>query len=127
MNRLSIIALLMAFALCISSCGNRASKEFKAMEEEVVSIENQINTTTDCDDLQMLNFSILGLRSDLDNLIQAAEIPDEEISQLDEMLTRLEATWNGKWSALDCDQIISDDEMDTSGEEDSQYQDFDVL
>ena len=123
MNRLSIIAMLMVFALCICSCGNRTSKAFKAMEAEVLSVENQINTTTDCDDLQMLNFGILGLRSDFDNLIQAAEIPDEEISQLDEMLTRLEATWNGKWSALDCDQIISDDEMDTSGEEDSQYQD----
>ena len=127
MNRLSIIAMLMAFTFCICSCGNRTSKEFKAMEEEVVSIENQINTTTDCDDLQMLNFSILGLRSDLDNLIRAEGIPDEEIMQLDEMLTRLEATWNGKWSALDCDQIISDDEMDTSGEEDSQYQDYEVL
>lgn len=127
MNRLSIIAMLMAFTFCICSCGNRTSKEFKAMEEEVVSIENQINTTTDCDDLQMLNFSILGLRSDLDNLIRAEGIPDEEIIQLDEMLTRLEATWNGKWSALDCDQIISDDEMDTSGEEDSQYQDYEVL
>ena len=127
MNRLSILAMLMAFTFCICSCGNRTSKEFKAMEEEVVSIENQINTTTDCDDLQMLNFSILGLRSDLDNLIRAEGIPDEEIIQLDEMLTRLEATWNGKWSALDCDQIISDDEMDTSGEEDSQYQDYEVL
>ena len=127
MNRLSIIAMLMAFTFCICSCGNRTSKEFKAMEEEVVSIENQINTTTECDDLQMLNFSILGLRSDLDNLIRAEGIPDEEIIQLDEMLTRLEATWNGKWSALDCDQIISDDEMDTSGEEDSQYQDYEVL
>ena len=127
MNRLSIIAMLMAFTFCICSCGNRTSKEFKAMEEEVVSIENQINTTTDCDDLQMLNFSILGLRSDLDNLIRAEGIPDEEIIQLDEMLMRLEATWNGKWSALDCDQIISDDEMDTSGEEDSQYQEYDVL
>ena len=127
MNRLSIIAMLMAFTLCICSCGNRTTKEFKAMEEEVVSIENQINTTTDCDDLQMLNFSILGLRSDLDNLIRNETIPDEEVIQLDEMLTRLEATWNGKWSALDCDQIISDDEMDTSGEEDSQYQEYDVL
>ena len=123
MNRLSIIAMLMAFALCISSCGNRASKEFKAMEEEVVSIENQINTTTDCDDLQMLNFGILGLRSDLDNLMQSAAIPDGEISQLDEMLTRLEATWNGKWSTLECDKNLSDDEMDTSGEEDGNYPD----
>ena len=40
-------------------------------------MRNQINATEDCDDLQMLNFSILGLRSDLDNLMQAAAIPDK--------------------------------------------------
>ena len=87
------------------------------METEALSIENQINEITDCDDLQMLNFSILGLRSDWDNLVQANEIPDSEINLLDEILTNLEATWNGKWAALDCDQIIAADEMDTSGEE----------
>jgi hypothetical protein len=91
------------------------------MEQEVLTIENEINATSDCDDLQMLNFGILGLRSDLDNLMQSAAIPDGEISQLDEMLTRLEATWNGKWSALECDKNLSDDEMDTSGEEDGEY------
>lgn len=121
MKRLSIIAVLTFFALCFCSCGEHASKQFKAMEEEVLSIENQVNTITNCDDLQMLNFSILGLRTDLDNLIQSAAIPDKEISQLDEMLTSLEATWSGKWSAIDCDQIISDDQMDTSGEEDGDY------
>ncbi len=121
MNRFSIIALVTALTLCLCSCGNRISKQFKAMEQEVLNIENQINNTSDCDDLQMLNFGILGLRSDLDNLIQAAEIPDEEINRLDEMLTKLEATWNGKWATLDCDQQLSDDEMDTSGEEDGDY------
>lgn len=126
MNRLSIIAMLTVLTLCVCSCGNRTSKQFKAMEEEILSIENQINTISDCDDLQMLNFGILGLRSDLDNLFQAAEIPEEEINKLDEMLTRIEATWNGKWSALDCDQIINEDEMDTSGEEDV-YQDYNIL
>ncbi len=112
---------LTALALCICSCGNRASKQFKDMEQEVLSIENEINATTDCDDLQMLNFGILGLRSDLDNLMQSAAIPDGEISQLDEMLTRLEATWNGKWSTLECDKNLIDEEMDTSGEEDGDY------
>ena len=97
------------------------------MEEEVKIVENQINTAEDCDDLQMTNFGILGLRSDLDNLIQAAEIPDEEINKLDEMLTGLEAAWNGKWASLNCDQIINEDEMDTSGEEDDGYQDYDIL
>lgn len=124
MNRLSILALL-ALALCLGSCGNSTSKQFKAMEEEITTIETQINDLSDCDDLQMLNFSILGLRSDLDNMIQSAEIPDTEINQLDEMLTSLEALWNGKWAALECDQTVADDEMDTAGEED--YQDYDIL
>lgn len=127
MNRLSIIAMLTAMTLFLCSCGNRTSKQFKAMEEEVTTVENQINTAEDCDDLQMTNFGILGLRSDLDNLIQTAEISDEEINKLDEMLTRLEAAWNGKWATLNCDQIINEDEMDTSGEEDGDYQDYDIL
>ena len=127
MNKLTIIALLTALTLCLCSCGNHTSKQFKTMEAEVTNVENQINTAEDCDDLQMTNFGILGLRSDLDNLIQAAEIPDEEINQLDEMLTRLEASWNGKWATLGCDQIINEDEMDTSGEEDGEYQDYDIL
>ena len=122
MNRLSIIVML-AMALCLGSCGNTTSKQFKAMEEEITAVENQINELTNCDDLQMLNFGIMGLRSDLDNLMQLAAIPDGEINQLDEMLTRLEATWNGKWSTLECDQNLSDDEMDTSGEEDGEYPD----
>ncbi len=124
MNRQSLIlAMLTAFVLCLYSCNRGPSKQYKAMEEEVLSIESQINTTSDCDDLQMLNFGILGLRSDYDNLVQSAAIPDDEISQLDEMLTRLEATWNGKWSTLEGDQALSDDEMDTSGEEDGDYPD----
>ena len=123
MKRLSIIALLTALMFCLGSCGEKNSKQFKAMEEEILSIENQISTISDCDDLQMLNFGILGLRSDLDNLIQSAEIPDTEFNQLDEMLTGLEATWNGKWSTLECDQTLNEDQMDTSGEEDGEYQD----
>lgn len=127
MKRLSIVALLTALVFCIGSCGEKHSKQFKAMEEEILSVENQINTVSDCDDLQMLNFGILGLRSDLDNLIQSAEIPDAEISQLEEMLTGLEASWNGKWSTLECDQTLTEDEMDTSGEEDGEYQESDIL
>lgn len=127
MKRLSIIALLTALVFCFASCGEKQSKQFKAMEEEILSVENQINAISDCDELQMLNFGILGLRSDLDNLIQSAEIPDTEISQLDELLTGLEANWNGKWSTLECDQTLIEDEMDTSGEEDGEYQDYDIL
>ena len=124
MKRLSIMVMLTALALCVCSCGDSVSKPFKAMQEEVQSIEKQISEITDCDDLQMLNFGILGLRSDLDNLILSSEIPDTEISQLDEMLTNLEATWNGRWAVLDCEQALGVDEFDTSGEED--YEDYDI-
>jgi len=112
---------LTALALCLCSCGNHVSKQFKAMEEEIAIVENKINTAEDCDDIQMSNFGIMGLRSDLENLIQDAVISEEEIAKLDEMLTQLEATWNGKNAALECDQMVSDDEMDTSGEEDGDY------
>ena len=93
------------------------------MEVEIADVENRIDTAEDCDDIQMSNFGIMGLRSDLENLIQNAVIPDEEIAKLDEMLTQLEATWNGKKAAFECDQMVSDDEMDTSGEEDGEYPD----
>lgn len=127
MKRLSIIALLTALLFYFDSCGEEHSKQFKAMNDEILSIENQINTIADCDELQMLNFGILGLRSDLDNLIQSAEIPDAEITQLDESLTGLEATWNGKWATLECEQTLIEDPMDTSGEEEGEYQDYDIL
>ena len=121
MKRLSMIVILAALSLCVCSCGEKVSKQFKAMEEEIAIVENKINTAVDCDDIQMSNFGIMGLRSDLENLIQGAVIPDEEISKLDEMLTQLEATWNGKKAAFECDNMVSEDEMDTSGEEDGNY------
>ena len=118
MNKFSSIALFAVLMLCLGSCGTQSSKQFKELSEEASSIGTQIDTTTDCDDMQMLNFGILGLRSDLDNLIQSAEIPDNEISQLETIVTELEAAWNGKWSVIECEQIVSDDALDTSGEED---------
>lgn len=123
MNKFSLIALFTALMLSFGSCGTQTSKQFKELSEEASSIEAQIDTTADCDDMQMLNFGILGLRSDLDNLIQSSAIPDDEINQLEEIVTGLEAAWNGKWSNLECDQMISDDELDTSGEEDGGYHD----
>jgi peptidoglycan hydrolase CwlO-like protein len=87
------------------------------MEDELNAIESQINGIEDCDELQMMNFSILGLRSDMDNYRQESEMTEEEIEQIDDKIDQLEAAWNGKWALLDCEQDITDDELDTSGEE----------
>ena len=123
MKRLTIFAMLAALALGFGSCSNRPSKQFKAMGENVLSIENQISAMKDCDELQMMNFAILGLRSDLDNLKQEGTISDAEVGKLSDLLDRLEATWNGKWASLDCEQITIEDELDTSGEaEDEEFE-----
>lgn len=118
MRRIAIFAMLAAM-FCFTACDDTVSKQYKAMEEEISSIETQINTIEDCDELQMMNIAILGLRSDMDNYRQdsESEMTDTEIGQLDDMIDRLEATWRGKWSLLDCEEGISSDVLDTSGEE----------
>lgn len=118
MRRIAIFTMLAAM-ICFTACDDTVSKQFKAMEEEITSIEDQINTIEDCDELQMMNIAILGLRSDMDNYRQdpESEMTDTEIGQLDDMIDKLEATWRGKWSSLDCEEGISSDVLDTSGEE----------
>jgi hypothetical protein len=119
MRRIAIFALLATLLLCFNACDDTVSKQYKAMEEEILSIENQIDDITDCDELQMMNIAILGLRSDMDNYRQDSDVgmTDTEIGQLDDMIDKLEATWNGKWASLNCEESISTDVLDTSGEE----------
>ena len=118
MRRIAIFAMLAAM-ICFTACDDTVSKQYKAMEEEISSIENQINTIEDCDELQMMNIAILGLRSDMDNYRQdpESEMTDTEIGQLDDMIDKLDATWRGKWASLNCEEVISNDVLDTSGEE----------
>ena len=126
MNRLSILAMLAALMLCLNACDNPVSKQYNAMEEEISSIETKINEITDCDELQMMNFAILGLRSDMDNYRQESVMTDAEIGKLDDMIDKLEATWNGKWASLGCEGSLGEGEFDTSGEEAGDF-DYNVL
>lgn len=126
MNRISILAIMAAFMLCFSACEDAVSKQFKAMEEEISTIETKINDITDCDELQMMNFAILGLRSDMDNYRQESEMTDVEIGKLDDMIDKLEATWSGKWVSLGCEGNLIEGEFDTSGEEVGDF-DYNIL
>ena len=126
MNRISILAMLAALMLCFSACNNSVSKQFNAMQEDITAIETKINEITDCDELQMMNFAILGLRSDMDNYRQESEMTEAEIGKLDDMIDKLEATWNGKWISLGCKGNLMEGEFDTSGEEAGDF-DYKVL
>jgi peptidoglycan hydrolase CwlO-like protein len=126
MNRISILAILAALMLCFSACNYSVSKQFNAMQEDSTAIETKINEITDCDELQMMNFAILGLRSDMDNYRQESEMTEAEIGKLDDMIDKLEATWNGKWTSLGCKGNLMEGEFDTSGEEAGDF-DYNVL
>ena len=48
---------------------------------------------------------------------------EAEIEQLDGMIDQLEAAWNGKQASLECNEMVTDDELDTSGEDDGSFDD----
>ena len=112
------LVLILSLALGICSCNNNASKPYQMLEEEAMDIEAKIGETTNCDDLQMLHFGILGLRSDFDNLQLIEEVKESEIEKMKEILEKLESTWEKRWGSLGCEQPDSDEDLDTSGEED---------
>ena len=122
MNRLSKVFMAVV-ALFFASCEDRPSPAFQKIQDDVKAIEAQIGEITDCDELQMGNFGIMGLRSDLEDYTQNNALTEAEVEQLNGMIDELEATWNGKWAALDCEENLADDEFDTSGEEDGGYMD----
>lgn len=122
MRKLPFFVMLL-LALGFASCGDQPSKQFKEMEGELQSIEVKINEIADCDDLQMMHLAIYGLRSDMENYHLESEMTEAEIEKLDGMIDQLEAAWNGKKASLECDEMVTDDELDTSGEEDDSLDD----
>ena len=119
MGRIALFLTLTFSLLAFCSCGNKHSKEYRTMQQDVVGLQLKIQDVDDCDELQMLSFSIVGLRSDLDNLQQQSEVTEAEISELGDLVDGLDAAWRGKVSSLDCNQYEAGaEEYDTSGEED---------
>lgn len=119
MGRIAAFFVLTFSLLGLCSCQNGHSKEYRAMEQEVGDLQLKVQETEDCDELQMLSFSILGLRSDLDNLQQETTVTEAEIGALGDLVDGLDAAWRGKVTALECNQYqAAEEEYDTSGEED---------
>jgi len=116
MRRLTAILLTILF-LALYSCGDQPSKAVQALEKDIKNIETQIQETNDCDDLQLLTFSILGLRTDLEKLLQDETITEGVALTLTETINQLDASLTGKYVALDCTQAAVDEsEIDVFGE-----------
>ena len=116
MRRLNAI-LLTILSLVIYSCGSQPSKAVQALEKDIKNVETQIQETDDCDDLQLLTFAVLGLRTDLEKLQEDENVKEAEIIEMTNAIDQLDASLTGKYVALDCNQVGSEEgEIDVFGE-----------
>lgn len=124
MRRLSFF-LLTALLLVLYSCGEQPSKAVQALEKDIKGLEAKIQETNDCDELQLLTFSILGLSTDLERIQQAENLAEDKVLSLNDAINQLEASLNGKYAALDCNQNVDEGEIETFGED--EYEDYNIL
>ena len=125
MKRLALY-LLTALLLVLYSCGEQTPKAVQALEKDIKSLEAKIQETEDCDDLQLLTFSILGLRTDLEKLQQNGDATEGQALTLTEAINQLDASLTGKYAALDCNQAAGNEsEIDVFGED--EYEDYNIL
>ena len=121
---------LFGFAMLLlgfSACGDGHSKAFQTIEKEAKTIEQKIQETNDCEELSLFSFSILGLKSDVENLQTDETVKAGEIDELNGVVDCIEAMWNGKLTILNCQEPTEDDsEIDTSGEGDD-FADYNIL
>lgn len=120
-----VLFFLTALLLMFYSCGEQPSQAVQAMEKSLKDIETKIQETNGCDELQLLTFSVLGLRTDLEKLQQDETVKEADIIRLTDAIDRLDASLTGKYVALDCNQAFNEEEIDTFGDE--EYEDYNVL
>ena len=126
MRKIASLFLLLALFSVFYGCGSKHSKAFLNLEKEANELERQIQEAVDCDDLMLFSFSILGLKSDVENLIGDETIKEGELETLYDMTASIEATLEGKIAALNCEEPTDDSsEIDTTGEDD--YVDYNIL
>ena len=120
MKRLLFLSLTVLL-LGICSCGEKTSKAVQALEKDIKGVEAKIQETDNCDDLQLLTFSILGLRTDLEKIQQTEDLNEAEVLSLTDAIDQLDASLTGKYVALDCNQNAGEVEIETFG--DDEYED----
>lgn len=121
MRKTAIIFLVTILFSVLYSCGNGHSKVYVNLEKEVAVIEGKMQETATCDELQMLSFSILGLRSDLENACLDQSVSEAEADELTKEAMRLESVWMEKSASLGCSSQDEAEELVTSELDDYDY------
>lgn len=125
MKRLSFFCFITICTSIICVCCDGRSKTYIRLEKDVSEIATAIQSTDNCDDLQMLSFSILGFRSDLydvrrnDKLSSKEKLTDEEFKTLENVADQLDKAWADRSDTLGCHDAWDDSgELRTSDEDD---------
>ena len=127
MKKLASLVWIAALLIGFTACGDEHSKAFKTIEKEIGDIEQAIQQSNDCGELDMFSFSILGLKSDVENLQGDETLKAGELEALNEAVDHIEALWNGKKASLNCPEPSEyDSELDISGEGE-EVSDYDIL
>ncbi len=126
MRKIISLLLLAVAMIGLYGCGDDHSKAFQALDKEANELQAKIEETTDCDELRLFSFSILGLKGDVENLQTDETVKEGEIDALKETVDRIEALWNGKIASLDCKEPTTEEsELDTTAEDD--FTEYDIL
>ena len=120
------LALMAVVLFSFSACGENHSEKYTEMETDIQAVEQQLSETSDCDELQLIYFSILGLRSDLTLPEEEGGLPEAEFEVISNKINDLEVMYNTKTMQLDCFNTDSiNDMLDTM--EDEMFEDYNVL
>ena len=120
MKKTYVLVFVIAVFSMLYACRNGHSKVYSNLEKEATTIEGQIMETEDCDDLQMLSFSIMGFRSDFENARDELTVTENEALSLDAMANHLESVWHGKSFTMGCDTLTeTSEELDTAEDDDT--------
>ena len=120
------MAVVAASLFLCSACEEKHSEKYSEMLTDIQSVEQQISETNDCDELQLVYFGILGLRSDLSIPEEEGGLAETEFEEISNMINDLEVMHKTKTMQLDCFNTDSiNDMLDTMEEE--LYDDYNVL
>lgn len=112
-----VLFFLIALMAGLYSCREQRSKAVQSLEKDIENVERLIRETNDCDELQLLTFSILGLGTDLEKIQESENLTEGELLSLTDAIIQLDASLTGKYASLDCNEASGEEEeIDVFGE-----------
>lgn len=110
-----LAALIMVAAM--SSCKNKGSEAYQAVEKMVNDAQAKIEAATTCDDVDMVAISMLGDFMALSEKYTDQDFKEGEEKKVEELMAGLEKAMTDKKASLGCTDEIADEPVEEAAEE----------